>query len=84
MSADALALNALELLEAILDEQIEYDTEPSHQLAQGLFDLAKDGYENRVITVGRSLLIMTKCYGVLHPDAEPYTFKQAEDALYHL
>lgn len=72
MSADSLALNALDLLESILDEQLEHETEPSHQLAQGLFDLAVAGVENRVIPPYHALRLMTQCYGVLHPDARPY------------
>lgn len=81
MSHDAIAQNALQLLEDILDEQLEHETEPSEQLARGLFELSVAGYENRVITVGQALLVMTKCYGALHPDSKPYTWAQAENAL---
>jgi len=80
VSADALAQNAIDLLEAILDEQLEHDPEPSHQLANGLFDLAVDAYENRVITVGRSLLIMTKCYETLRP-GKTMDWEKAEELL---
>ncbi len=80
MSADAIAQNAIDLLEAILDEQIEHDPEPSHQLANGLFDLAVDAYENRVMPVGRSLLIMTKCYEIVRP-GKTMSWEKAEELL---
>jgi hypothetical protein len=79
MSHDWLAHNAIFLLEDILDEQLEHDPEPSHQLAKGLFDLARDGYENRLICVANALAIMNKCHGVLHPNAKPYTIEALAD-----
>jgi hypothetical protein len=81
VSHDALAQNAITLLESILDEQLEYDPSPSEQLAQGLFDLMVDGYENRLVPIGQALHTMTKCYAILNPNAEPYTFAQAEEVL---
>jgi hypothetical protein len=72
VSHDALAQNAITLLESILDEQLEHDPSPSEQLAQGLFDLMVDGYENRLVPVWQALHLMTKCYAVLHPNAKPF------------
>ena len=66
MSHDALAQNAITLLESILDEQLEYETEPSHQLAQGLFVLMADGVENRLVPIDQAILTMTKCYAILN------------------
>ena len=70
MSHDALAQNAITLLESILDEQLEHDPYPSHQLAQGLFDLMVDGYENRLVPVGQALSTMNKCHGILNDGEE--------------
>lgn len=64
--------SAIQLLEDTLDEQIEYDTEPSHQLAQGLFDLMVSGYGNgsSLVPLGQALAIMNKCYGILNDGKE--------------
>ena len=57
------------LLESILDEQIEHDPDQSHQLASGLYELALNGYENRLIPILDALDIMSKCYGITNPGA---------------
>jgi hypothetical protein len=67
MSHEVLAQNAITLLESILDEQIEHEPDPSHQLASGLYELAIDGYENRLIPILDALDIMSKCYGITNP-----------------
>jgi hypothetical protein len=69
MSHEVLAQNAITLLESILDEQIEHEPDPSHQLASGLYELAVDGYENRLIPLPEALDIMSKCYGITNPNA---------------
>jgi hypothetical protein len=62
MSYDALAQNAIDLLEAILDEQLEHEPEASHQLASGLHQLANDALENRLMPAHDALALMAKCY----------------------
>ena len=81
MSADALAQNAIDLLEAILDEQLEFDTEPSRQLAKGLFDLATDAYENRLLSIPQALDIQSKCYVILR-DGRRMDREKAEALLF--
>ena len=70
MSHDALAQNAIQLLEDILDEQLEHDPSPSHQLAQGLYDLMVDGYENRLVPIGQAIITMSKCHAILNNGEE--------------